>query len=628
MCVVVKRITVKPILKWAGGKSQLISQLLPHVPERYGTYIEPFVGGGAMFFALQPVRAVLSDSNPELVNLYMQIAANVDPVIGYLKHYRNTAEMYYEVRSQNWQDLSPSEAAARTIFLNRTCFNGLYRVNQKGEFNVPYGRYANPRICDEENLRAASQVLKRAEILCGDFEEVLDAYAKQGDFVFLDPPYLPVGKWGDFKRYTKEQFHEADHRRLAAATEHLRQRGVWSVLTNSNHPLVRELYAGCSLDVVKTKRNISSDAATRSGEDVIVDISPLKKTDVVLYRNILIPKQAKLYPPTRFMGSKRKLLGEICRVASQFEFESVLDLFSGSGVVGYLFKSMGKSVCCNDYMAMSAMFSKALVENNSTRLTDGDVAWLLRRPKRCDDFVTTTFKGLFFTDSENAAIDALRTNIARMEDEYKRAVAMTALIRTCAKKRPRGLFTYVGERYNDGRRDLRIPIEDLFVECVKSVNAAVFDNGRKNSSVWGDALSLGDVGADLVYIDPPYYTPKSDNEYVRRYHFLEGLAREWNGVEIQHETKTKKFKSYPTPFSTKDGAEEAFDELFARYRDSVLIVSYSSNSLPTKEQMMSLMSRYKQNVEVLPIDYRYNFGNRAGCELARQKVREFLFVGY
>jgi len=237
-------------------------------------------------------------------------------------------------------------------------------------------------------------------------------------------------------------------------------------------------------------------------------------------------------------------------------------------------------------------------------------------------------KGLFFTDSENAAIDALRTNIARMDDEYKRAVAMTALIRTCAKKRPRGLFTYVGERYNDGRRDLRIPIEDLFVECVKSVNAAVFDNGRKNSSVWGDALSLGDVGADLVYMDPPYYTPKSDNEYVRRYHFLEGLARAWNGVEIQHETKTKKFKSYPTPFSTKCGAEGAFDELFARYRDSVLIVSYSSNSLPSKEQMMSLMSRYKQNVEVLPIDYRYNFGNRAGCELARQKVREFLFIGY
>ena len=628
MCAVNKRMAVKPILKWAGGKSQLISQLLPHVPERFGTYIEPFVGGGAMFFALQPDRAVLSDSNPELVNLYRQIATKVESVIGYLKRYHNTAEAYYEVRSQKWQELPPPKAAARTIFLNRTCFNGLYRVNRKGEFNVPYGRYANPRICDEENLRAASQVLKRAEILCGDFAEVLEARAKSGDFVFLDPPYLPVGKWGDFKRYTKEQFYEADHRRLAEAIMRLRQRGVWSVLTNSNHPLVRELYSDCSLGVVKTKRNISSDASTRVGEDVIVDIPPIKKMDAVLYRNIAIPAQAKSYPPTRFMGSKRKLLSEICRVASQFQFESALDLFSGSGVVGYLFKSMGKSVICNDYMAMSATFSKAMVENSSTRLTDADVAKLLRSPKRCDDFVSTTFKGIFFTDAENAAIDALRTNIAHMKDQYKRAVAMTALIRTCAKKRPRGLFTYIGERYDDGRRDLRLPIEDLFVECIKSVNAAVFDNGRINLSRWGDALSLRNIAPDLVYIDPPYYTPKSDNEYVRRYHFLEGLARAWDGVEIQQETKTKKFKSYPTPFSTKDGAEGALDALFARYRDSVLIVSYSSNSLPTKEKMILLMSRYKENVEVLPIDYRYNFGNRSGSELARQNVREFLFVGY
>ena len=141
-------------------------------------------------------------------------------------------------------------------------------------------------------------------------------------------------------------------------------------------------------------------------------------------------------------------------------------------------------------------------------------------------------------------------------------------------------------------------------------------------------MRLEGVTADLVYIDPPYYTPKSDNEYVRRYHFLEGLARSWKGVEIQQETKTKKFKSYPTPFARKEGAEKAFDELFSRYRDSIMIVSYSSNSLPTKEQMMSLLARYKRNVEVLPIDYRYNFGNRSGGNGIRQNVREFLFIGY
>ena len=628
MCAVNRRLPVKPILKWAGGKTQLITQLLPHVPERFGTYIEPFFGGGALFFTLQPERAIISDSNPELVNLYRQVATAVDSVVDCLKRYRNTREDYYAVRAQNWQELFPAEAAARMIYLNRTCFNGLYRVNRKGDFNVPYGRYPNPRICDEENLRAASELLKRADILCGDFAKVLDECAKPGDFVFLDPPYLPVGKWGDFKRYTKEQFYEADHRRLADATARLMERGIWSVLTNSNHPLVRDLYADLPLQVVKTKRNISSDAATRNGEDVIVDMPPRRKTSIIVYRNVSIPLQAKLYPPTRYMGSKRKLLGEICRIASLFDFDSVLDLFSGSGVVGYMFKSMGKTVCCNDYMAMSATFSKAMVENNATMLTDDDVVRLLKRPKSVDDFVSVTFNGIFFTEEENERIDVLRTNIARLKNPYKRAIAMTALIRACAKKQPRGLFTYVGERYDDGRRDLRLSIEEQFMECVKSVNAAVFDNGRVNRSVWGDALRLEDTTADLVYIDPPYYTPKSDNEYVRRYHFLEGLARSWKGVEIQQETKTKKFKSYPTPFARREGAEKAFDELFARYRESIMIVSYSSNSLPTKEQMMSLLARYKRNVEVLPIDYRYNFGNRSGGNVMRQNVREFLFVGY
>ena len=134
MCAANRRIAVKPILKWAGGKTQLIAQLLPHVPERFGTYIEPFVGGGALFFALQPERAILSDSNPELVNLYRQIASDVDAVIECLKRYRNTRDDYYGVRAQVWQELDPSEAAARMIYLNRTCFNGLYRVNRKGEF--------------------------------------------------------------------------------------------------------------------------------------------------------------------------------------------------------------------------------------------------------------------------------------------------------------------------------------------------------------------------------------------------------------------------------------------------------------------------------------------------------------
>lgn len=207
-------IQVKPILKWAGGKTQMLNDLLPKVPSSYDRYIEPFLGGGAMFFALQPENAIISDSNPELINMYRQVADHVDDVIQYLEHYENTKERFYAVRSQRWEELPKSEAAARTIFLNKTCYNGLYRVNKKGEFNVPYGKYVNPKICDRDAVYAASSALKKAEILCGDYFFVLERHAKEGDFIFLDPPYLPVSEYSDFKRYTKEQFYEEDHKIL------------------------------------------------------------------------------------------------------------------------------------------------------------------------------------------------------------------------------------------------------------------------------------------------------------------------------------------------------------------------------------------------------------------------------
>ena len=215
---------VKPILKWAGGKTQMLSDLLPKVPFSYGRYIEPFLGGGAMFFALQPENAIIADSNPELINMYRQVSDHVDDVIQYLEQYENTKERFYAVRSQKWEALPAAAAAARTIFLNKTCFNGLYRVNKKGDFNVPYGKYANPRICDRDALYSASAVLKKAEILCSDYFLVLEHYAKEGDFIFLDPPYLPVSEYSDFKRYTKEQFYEEDHVELAKIIMRLHER--------------------------------------------------------------------------------------------------------------------------------------------------------------------------------------------------------------------------------------------------------------------------------------------------------------------------------------------------------------------------------------------------------------------
>ena len=617
----------KPILKWAGGKTQMLGDLLPKVPKSYGRYIEPFFGGGAMFFALQPKNAIIADSNPELINMYREVATNVDEVIRYLKRYENTSEMFYVVREQEWTQLSKAEAAARTIFLNRTCFNGLYRVNKQGRFNVPYGKYVNPKICDEEGLKAASEALKKAEILCGDYLLVLDHYAQAGDFVFLDPPYLPVSEYADFKRYTKEQFYEEDHVELAKMIMRLQERGCHVVLTNSNHPLVHELYAPFTIDVIQTKRHISCNGGTRKGEDVIVTIPPKQQTLQRLEPQPL-PRQVSAYPPTRFMGSKSKLLSEIWSVVSQFNVNTVVDLFSGSGVVGYMLKAQGKAVVSNDYMAMSATFTKAMIENNSVTLPLEEAKELLVAHRESDHFVATTFKGLYYSDEENDLIDTLRTNIAAMRNQYKQAIAMTSLIRACLKKRPRGIFTYTGHRYDDGRQDLKKSLTQQFLESVDAVNKSIFDNGKSNFSKHGDAMDLKVENADLVYIDPPYYSPLSDNEYVRRYHFVEGLARDWKGVEIQEHTQTKKFKSYPTPFSTRKGAADAFDKLFKKFANSILVVSYSSNSQPTQDEMVAIMAKYKEHVEVIPIDYKYSFGNQSDAKTHRNTVQEYLFVGF
>ena len=580
-----------------------------------------------MFFALQPENAVIADSNPELINMYRQVADNVDEVIKHLRTYENTSEMFYAVRSLEWTTLPEAEAAARTIFLNKTCFNGLYRVNKRGQFNVPFGKYKNPRICDEDGLRAASEVLKKAEIICGDYFLVLEHYAQPGDFVFLDPPYLPISEYSDFKRYTKEQFYEEDHVELAKMIMTLHERGCHILLTNSNHPLVHELYAPFTIDVIQTKRHISCNGSTRKGEDVIVTIQPKQRTLLKLLPEPL-PEQVSAYPSTRFMGSKNKLLSEIWSVASQFNVDTVVDLFSGSGVVGYMFKAQGKAVISNDYMAMSAIFTKAMVENNTVTLPLEEAEQLLVVHKESDHFVSTKFQGLYYTDEENDLIDTLRTNIASIREPYKHAIAMTALIRACIKKRPRGIFTYTGHRYDDGRKDLRKSLSEQFLDAVEAVNNAVFDNGKVNRSKQGDAMDLRVEQADLVYIDPPYYSPLSDNEYVRRYHFVEGLARDWKGIEIQEHTQTKKFKSYPTPFSTRKGAADAFDKLFRKFANSILIVSYSSNSLPTQDEMVAIMAKHKEHVEVIPIDYKYSFGNQGEAKTHRNTVQEYLFVGY
>jgi DNA adenine methylase len=616
-----RRLGISPILKWAGGKRQLLTRLVPKVPASYDTFIEPFFGGGALFFALLPNRAVISDSNPELIHFYLTLRDSIEDLIDAASRWSTDESTFYRVRKMDPCALSEPVRAARTLYLNRTCFNGLYRVNASGDFNVPYGRYDNPRVVDESALRAASTALASATIVCADYLQVLGLYAHRGDFVFLDPPYMPVSKSADFKRYTKVQFRAEDHAALAGEVTRLSELGCSVVLTNSNTPEIRSLYAGLACEVLDTRRAINCDGLKRFGEDLVVQAPALP---LPLFPPLL-SSRVKSYPSTRFMGSKEKLLSHIWRAAAQLSGHRVLDLFSGSGCVAYMFKCQNKAVTTNDYMAFPHSFATAMVENNSTLLSLQDVAFLTHG-KATDRFVRDTFADLYFCPNDNLFIDLVRTRVAELGHPLKAALARTALIRACLKKRARGIFTYTGLRYDDGRRDMQLSLRRHFQDAVATVNDAVFDNGCSHRALRGDALAV-DVEADIVYIDPPYFSRLSDNDYVRRYHFVEGLAQDWKGLEIQGHTKTKKFKTYGSSFSTHQGAIDGFRSMFRRYADSALIVSYSSNSLPNKDSVLALMQEVKRDVEVIRVDHQYSFGNQ-GHKIANSnnKVQEYLFV--
>jgi DNA adenine methylase len=257
-----------PFLKWAGGKRQLLPRILDLVPARIDTYYEPFLGGGAVFFALAARgvfrTAVLGDANPDLIACYAAIRDDVDGVIAVLRgpRYRNRRELYYRVRGQDPGALTPAERAARLIYLNRCGFNGLYRVNSKGQFNVPFGRYTRPKICDEPRLRAASRVLAGVRLVCEDFETVM-ARARRGDFVYLDPPYVPVSRTASFTAYAARSFGAAEQERLADGLRELARRKVSALLSNSDCGATRRLYHGLDIDAVWARRSINSVATAR-----------------------------------------------------------------------------------------------------------------------------------------------------------------------------------------------------------------------------------------------------------------------------------------------------------------------------------------------------------------------------
>lgn len=260
----------KPVLKWAGGKTQMLGDIIPRMPSSYNQYIEPFFGSGALFFALEPDRAIIADSNPELINLYNVIADDPVALVDHVNKYENNEETFYKIRGMDWRQMKPLDAAARMIYLNKTCFNGLYRVNKEGKFNTPFANNKRTVYCNVDDIQKASIALRKATILCCDYHSALMKHAEQGDFIFLDPPYVPISKYSDFKRYTKDQFGEEDQKRLAMDIRDLHERGCKLMLTNSNHPLVLELYKDFNIEVFQTKRMINKNGNNRIGEDVIV----------------------------------------------------------------------------------------------------------------------------------------------------------------------------------------------------------------------------------------------------------------------------------------------------------------------------------------------------------------------
>lgn len=268
---------VAPVVKWVGGKRQLLDEITPLLPKRITSYCEPFLGGGAVLFSIQPTKAIVNDLNEDLIIVYEVIRDDVDSLIASLKRHENTSEYFYAIRDMDrdrdsYRLLSKVEKASRLIYLNKTCFNGLFRVNSSGEFNSPFGHYKNPNIVNEPVLRAVNKYLNSCNIVfySEDFAETLKRVGK-GCFVYLDPPYDPVSDTASFTGYNKGGFDRSEQVRLKQCCDELNKRGVKFMLSNSSTEFIRDLYRDYNITTVKAKRAINSDARKRGAiEEVLI----------------------------------------------------------------------------------------------------------------------------------------------------------------------------------------------------------------------------------------------------------------------------------------------------------------------------------------------------------------------
>lgn len=268
---------IAPFLKWVGGKRQIMPAIVDHLPKNISKlfYIEPFVGGGAVLFHLQPKKSIINDFNSELINVYEVIKNDLDKLINDLKKHKNESDYFYQIRgidrTENFKTLTKVERASRIIYLNKTCFNGLYRVNNAGEFNAPFGRYKNPNIVNEPTLKAVNRYFNSNDIrfLTGDFAETLK-YANENSFVYLDPPYHPISENSNFTGYIQGGWESQDQIRLRESCDELNSKGIKFLLSNSSSPFIIDQYKDYRISIVKANRAINSNGADRGGVDEVL----------------------------------------------------------------------------------------------------------------------------------------------------------------------------------------------------------------------------------------------------------------------------------------------------------------------------------------------------------------------
>ncbi len=330
------------------------------------------------------------------------------------------------------------------------------------------------------------------------------------------------------------------------------------------------------------------------------------------------------FPRLRYMGSKYRLVPHLAEVFREVGGRTALDAFSGSGVVSYLLKAMGFEVTSNDFLNFPSIIARATVVNHTVKLTRAEVDTICGPPADGRRFIQETFDGLYFTAEDRLFLDSAWSHIDSLPG-HKRAIAISALVLAAARKQPRGVFTFTDLRYDDGRRDLRLSLKEHFRERVAEYNKVVFNSKMPCRSLCGDVADIDPAGFDLVYLDPPYAPPRDDNDYIKRYHFLEGLSVYWRGQKIMHDTRTKKLEKRYTPFAYKHSITEALRNTFKKFADSTIVLSYSSNAVPDAETILGLLGEVKSDVEVRPINHKYSFGTHAAAQ--RRDVSEYLFIG-